>query len=323
MSFRSAAYALFFFLFFSLTSARASFFGDVFLCWIPVFFGGRTPPLAVSINSNALEAPLQSRARQFLPQQIVIADLARHHFGEGTKLRDLLEQSREALDAILVEFPPGDPSFQEKFGKKREQSETLPFYGSARLPRMAIEQMEFRHQAARPLLLKRLLEEMGPPPRTFEQEIFLDKLWAVRSGNYYFLDRTSVSALFCFLGGTVDSGDDSYYLSFPERAVIDVILTDAETRLEIARKSSSLRVRKEQFFAALYGYVVSRPYRAGNQTIGWPVFAGIYQALTGDPLPGIYGRDDLSRMATLSQSWFIENVGQEIERRRRRVAVRR
>lgn len=212
----------------------------------------------------------------------------------------------------------GDETFRENFGQERTLPQTMRFFGSARLPRMATEQMEFQHQIARPALRRRLLKEMGPPPRSQSQQSFLDKLWAVRKSNYHRLDLSSVTAMFCFLGDNVDDGDDNYYLSFPEGEVIDTILKDAEARLEMARTSVSPRVRKEQFFIALYGYVVARPYRAGNQAIGWPIFAGIYEALTGELLPGIYGRDDLSRIATLSQAWFVEKVGQEMESHRRK-----
>lgn len=318
MSFRSLAIAFVFCFFFGALPAQAGL-ADIVSCWIPIFLGGHTQleRRHPSINSNTIEDPLREQAEQFLSQQEAISEISRHHFSKGMKLRELLLRSREVLTGVVREFSVASEHFQRNFGKDRQHFTTLVFFGSARLPTLSQDRMRFLYEINRSKVQQRIRAEAAGRLPSENPGAFPELVLAARAAHYHTLDHRILTPLFCFMGGAEDTGDDNYYVSFPDRQIIDVVLEDAENRLELARTSPYPK-RREHFLAALYGYVISHPYLAGNQTIGWPVFAGVYLDLMEEPLPAMFGRDDLIRLSTLSQGWFIEHVGQAIDSRQPR-----
>lgn len=316
MSSVSAKFVLLLCLFATNLPARASL-SEIFGCWVPVFLGSQSRTGTIpTINYNTVENSLLTQVNPFLYQQQAIVDLVRYHFSHGAKLRELLSRSQGVLKPLLREFPTPNQYFQEAFGERRVGFDSMSFYGSHQLPRVPSDRIEFLHQANVAGLRERLAIEMGGSPLSLENQRIYDTLWAVRAARYHTLEHQVHTAMYTYRADPTETEDNYYYISFPDDEMVDAILKDAEDRIERTRILESHVARQEQFLTALYGYTIARPYITGNQTIGWPVFAGIYQALMGRPLPGLFSGDNLLRLSSLSQGHFVETMSRPLNQRR-------
>lgn len=258
-----------------------------------------------------LESELQAHASTYAYQQAAIANLTEQSFEDGTTLRALLQKSNRALKALIREFPPRQEGYGARFGETRWSPLTFSRFSPETTDRVALEgTTQFRSQGNLAMLQSRWDEEREANGYRHGEGSFRKNVMGTLPIYFQALSREIHLGPIFFTTDESDHGAILYTL--PGLETSNLLLEDAELRLEKARELDG-PAKQREFFLALFAYQCSRPYDTGGPVIASPVFRGIYRALMGRKLPPFPARGQDLRIAHGAEH-FIEQWIADIER---------
>lgn len=279
-----------------------------FACLWPLMPRTRHRPTEYVPNDfgpTTLDLGLLSQVRRFTPHQAALSNIMAVTFAAGRDLRFLLGASASGLEEVVADYPLPSRPLHEHFGLVRNTAKLARYLVpiTVAYPRSSENGWGEEHL---PLLSHRMLSEERASGKRARAEDFLADVCLIRPTYYLRRGATAPLTTVLYVVTRDPMDDNAAYFSLPELPIRQQLLLDAETRLAEARTLTSLVQRKREFWNAFYAYWNTGLYEYGNLTVGWPVFAGIYLALTGEKLHSAYSYSEWLGLTNLTQTEFVD-----------------